>query len=475
VTEAQSAVNDLYPAQEPSSVLVVDDDEMVAKSIGQWLTLNGFTPTLATSGADALARLAADDIDIVLTDVRMPGQDGFSLLKAVRQLRPATPVIMLTGHGDVPMAVEALKAGAFDFLTKPHDPDHLAAALRNAAALRHLSRRVERLESERTEGTKLESALVGHAPAMVAVRERIRAIAPLPVDVLIYGETGTGKEVVARALHDEGPRRGKPFVAVNCAAIPAELVESELFGHEAGAFTNARQARVGKFEYSHGGTLFLDEVESMPLAAQAKVLRVLQERAIERVGSNRTITLDLRVVAAAKGNLREADPERKIRTDLFFRLAGVELHIPPLRARPGDAELLFQWFAVAKARQVGRPLPSLRLEELQAISLHEWPGNVRELKATAERFALGLGLSLGDGDDAWQTPPAGAGRALPEIVDSFERSLIATALRRARGDVSHALAELGIPRRTLSEKLRKYGLRRGDFAVGDDSDDEQSE
>ena len=474
MTGRQSAVNEPYKMEESSSVLVVDDDAMVVKSIGQWLALTGFTPTLATSAAEALACLAADDIDIVLTDVRMPGQDGLSLLKAVRQLRPATPVIMLTGHGDVPMAVEALKAGAFDFLTKPHDPDHLAAALRNAGALRRLSRRVEHLESERAEGAVLESTLVGHSPAIVALRERIRAIAPLPVDVLIYGETGTGKEVVARALHDESPRRGKPFVAVNCAAIPAELVESELFGHEAGAFTSARQGRVGKFEFSHGGTLFLDEVESMPLAAQAKVLRVLQERAIERVGSNRTISVDLRVVAAAKGSLREAGPEKKVRTDLFFRLAGVELQIPPLRSRPGDAELLFQWFAVAKARQVGGTLPSLRLEELHAISVHEWPGNVRELKAAAERFALGLGLSMGDAEDTWQTAPAGAGRALPEIVDSFERSLIVIALRRAHGDVGNALAELGIPRRTLSEKLRKYGLRRGDFVGADDSDDGQT-
>jgi two-component system C4-dicarboxylate transport response regulator DctD len=447
---------------------------MVGKSIGQWLTLTGFTPTLATSAAEALARLAADDIDIVLTDVRMPGQDGLSLLKAVRLLRPAAPVIMLTGHGDVPMAVEALKAGAFDFLTKPHDPDRLAAALRNAGALRRLSRRVEHLESERGEGAGLDSRLVGHSPAMVALRERIRAIAPLPVDVLIHGETGTGKEVVARALHDESPRRDKPFVALNCAAIPAELVESELFGHEAGAFTSARQARVGKFEYAHAGTLFLDEVESMPPGTQAKVLRVLQERAIERVGSNRTINLDLRVVAAAKGNLRETGPEGKMRTDLFFRLAGVELHMPPLRARPGDAELLFQWFAVAKARQVGRTLQPLRLEELHAISVHEWPGNVRELKAAAERFALGLGLSIGDAQDASETSPAGAQRALPDIVDSFERSLIATALRRARGDVGAALVELGIPRRTLSEKLRKYGLRRGDFAGAEEGDDQTS-
>jgi two-component system C4-dicarboxylate transport response regulator DctD len=467
-------VNDPYKTPEAATVLVVDDDAMVVKSIGQWLTLTGFVPTLVTSAAEALSRLAAEDIDIVLTDVRMPGQDGLSLLKAVRMLRPATPVIMLTGHGDVPMAVEALKAGAFDFLMKPHDPDRLAAALRNAGALRRLSRRVEHLESEQAEGANLDSRLVGHSPAMVALRERIRAIAPLPVDVVIHGETGTGKEVVARALHDESPRRDKPFVALNCAAIPAELVESELFGHEAGAFTSARQARVGKFEYAHGGTLFLDEVESMPPAAQAKVLRVLQERAVERVGSNRTISLDLRVVAAAKGNLRDTGPEGKMRSDLFFRLAGVELHIPPLRSRPGDAELLFQWFAVAKARQVGRTLQPLRLEELHAISVNEWPGNVRELKAAAERFALGLGLTLDEAEDAWQGSPTEAQRTLPDIVDDFERSLIATALRRARGDIGNALAELGIPRRTLSEKLRRYGLRRGDFADVDDVDDGQA-
>jgi two-component system C4-dicarboxylate transport response regulator DctD len=376
---------------------------------------------------------------------------------------------MLTGHGDVPMAVEALKAGAYDFLTKPHDPDRLAASLRNAGEQRRLSRRVAELEAERAGGRSLDSILVGHSAVMAALRERIRAIAPLPVDVLIYGETGTGKEVVARALHDESPRRSKPFVAVNCAAIPAELVESELFGHEAGAYTGARQGRVGKFEFAQGGTLFLDEIESMPLAAQAKVLRALQERTIERVGSNRTIKVDLRVIGAAKSDLRAAGREGTVRADLYFRLAGVELPIPPLRDRPGDAELLFQWFAAAKAREAGRAVPQPRLEELHAITLYQWPGNVRELRAAAERFALGLGLTLGD--PAAATPPTAA-TTLPELVDGFERSLIAMALRRAHGSVAEALAELGIPRRTLNEKLRKYGIRRSDFSGGSDGDDE---
>ena len=455
-------------ASDALSILLVDDDVMVGKSIAQWLSLTGFVPTVATSASEALARLAQQDIDLVLTDVRMPGQDGLSLLKTIRELRPAIPVILLTGHGDVPMAVEALKAGAFDFQMKPHDPDRLASALRNASALRRLSRRVEHLEAERAGGTNLESILIGHSPAMVTLRERIRAIAPLPVDVLIHGETGTGKEIVARALHNESPRRTKLFVAINCAAIPAELVESELFGHEAGAYTGARQGRVGKFEFAQGGTLFLDEVESMPLAAQAKVLRALQERSIERVGSNRTIKVDLRVVGAAKGDLRQAGRDGTLRADLFFRLAGVELSIPPLRDRPGDAELLFQWFATARAREVGRTPPALRLEEIHAIAIYEWPGNVRELKAAAERFALGLGLSLGAPAAGSTTSPAGSAHRLPELVDNFERTLIVAALRRAHGGIAEALAELGVPRRTLNEKLRKYGIRRSEFTGEDD-------
>jgi two-component system C4-dicarboxylate transport response regulator DctD len=456
-------------AAEALSVLIVDDDAMVARSIGQWLALSGFAPTVVTSAAEALACLAEHDIDVVLTDVRMPGQDGIALMRKIRELRPAAPVLMLTGHGDVPMAVEALKAGAYDFLTKPHDPDRLAAVLRNAGEQRRLARRVAELEAERDGGRRsLDSILVGHSAPMVALRERIRAIAPLPVDVLIYGETGTGKEVVARALHDESPRRSKPFVAVNCAAIPAELVESELFGHEAGAYTGARQGRVGKLEFAEGGTLFLDELESMPPAAQAKVLRALQERTIERVGSNRTIEVDLRVIGAAKSDLRQAGRDGTVRSDLYFRLAGVELSIPPLRDRPGDAELLFQWFALAKARDAGRTSPQLRLEELHAIALYEWPGNVRELRAAAERFGLGLGLTLG-GPAATPTPTAA--RTLPELVDGFERSLIAMALQRARGSIAAALDELGIPRRTLNEKLRKYALRRGDFAGGGDDEE----
>ena len=454
-------------AADALSVLIVDDDAMVARSIGQWLSLCGFAPTVVTSASEALACLAEHDIDVVLTDVRMPGQDGLALMRKIRELRPAAPVLMLTGHGDVPMAVEALKAGAYDFLTKPHDPDRLAAVLRNAGEQRRLSRRVAELEAERDGGRSLESVLVGHSAPLVALRERIRAIAPLPVDVLIYGETGTGKEVVARGLHDESPRRSKPFVAVNCAAIPAELVESELFGHEAGAYTGARQGRVGKLEFAAGGTLFLDELESMPLAAQAKVLRALQERTIERVGSNRTIKVDLRVIGAAKSDLRQAGRDGTVRSDLYFRLAGVELSIPPLRDRPGDAELLFQWFALAKARDAGRTSPQLRLEELHAIALYQWPGNVRELRAAAERFALGLGLTLGGPAAAAEATTA---RTLPELVEGFERSLIAMALQRARGSIAAALAELGIPRRTLNEKLRKYALRRGDFAG--DSDDE---
>jgi two-component system, NtrC family, C4-dicarboxylate transport response regulator DctD len=455
------------------SVLVVDDDAMVARSIGQNLGLRGFAPTVATSADEALARLADDDIDVVLTDLRMPGRDGLALLEAIRALRPATPVLMLTGHGDVPLAVAALKAGAYDFLTKPHDPDRLAVALRNAGEQRRLSRRVAQLEAERADGRSLDSVLIGHSPAIVALRERIRAIAPLPVDVLLHGETGTGKEVVAHALHDESPRRARPFVAVNCAAIPAELVESELFGHEAGAFSGARQGgRVGKFEFAQGGTLFLDELESMPLAQQGKVLRALQERTIERVGSNRTIKVDLRVIAAAKDDLRAAMQAGTLRDDLYYRLAGVVLAIPPLRDRPGDAELLFQWFALAKAREAGRPSPTLRLEELHAVALHSWPGNVRELRAAAERFALGLGLGLGE--SATTVPPSAAARALPDLVENFERSLIAMALRRAGGSVAAALAELGIPRRTLNEKLRKYGIRRSDFSAGGEADDEEA-
>jgi two-component system, NtrC family, C4-dicarboxylate transport response regulator DctD len=440
---------------EAHRILVVEDDPSVAGSIEQWLGLCGFTVEAAASAAEALRRIDGFGPDAVLTDVRMPGESGLELQRRLATERPGLPVVLLTGHGDVPMAVAALQAGAFDFMTKPYEPDHLAAVLRNAAAQHRLRHRVGELET-RLEGA-LAGTLVGDAPAMHRLRRLVADLAALPVDVVVRGETGTGKEVVARALHDFGPRRERPFVAINCAAIPAEMIEAELFGHEAGAFTGARAARIGKFEHADGGTVLLDEVESMPLPVQAKLLRVLQERVVERLGSNRLIPVDIRVVAAAKADLRERAAAGTFREDLFFRLAGVEIEIPPLRDRGDDILLLFGRFAGAVADRLGLPRRGPSPAEVAALLGHGWPGNVRELKTTAERFAMGLS-DAGAGDIL--NPAADTGGGLAQRVAAYERALILAALRQAGGSVAAALEILDLPRRTLNEKMARLGIDR---------------
>jgi two-component system, NtrC family, C4-dicarboxylate transport response regulator DctD len=449
----------------PARVLLVDDDAQITRSLGQWLELSEFSVRVAHSVTEADAAFEESPaFDVVISDVRMPGRDGIDFLRALRKRDPAMPVVMLSGHADVPMAVEALKAGAFDFLTKPADPERLVAILRNAVAQNRLRRRVEALEAQLVVSESLDSRLIGHSPAMAALRTEITTLAGLPLDVIVTGETGAGKEVVAAALHAFGPRRNGRFVAVNCAAIPEEIFESELFGHESGAFTGARQTRVGKLEYASGGTLLLDEIESMPLAAQGKILRALQERVVERLGTNRSIPIDLRVVAATKINLREAASAGRFRADLYYRLAGVEIQIPPLRARGEDITLLFAVFAARMAEKSGLPAPVLTSEQHQALRAHSWPGNVRELRTVAERFALGLGLGL-------TTPglPAEAEGHQPDVpeidgladrVAAYEADLIREALQAAKGSISAVVDRLKIPRRTLNEKMQRYGIRR---------------
>lgn len=441
---------------EAHRILVVEDDPSVAGSIEQWLGLCGFLVETARSAAEALRRIDGFGPDAVLTDVRMPGESGLELQRRLAAERPGLPVVLLTGHGDVPMAVAALQAGAFDFMTKPYEPDHLAAVLRNAAAQHRLRRRVGELETRLDDA--LAGTLVGDAPAMRRLRRLVAELTALPVDVVVRGETGTGKEVVARALHEFGPRRDRPFVAINCAAIPAEMIEGELFGHEAGAFTGARAARVGKFEHADGGTVLLDEVESMPPAVQAKLLRVLQERVVERLGSNRLIPVDIRVVAAVKADLRERVAAGAFREDLFYRLAGVEIEIPPLRDRGDDILLLFGRFAGAAAERLGLDRRSPSPAEVAALLGHGWPGNVRELKAAAERFAMGLsGAGAGD---ILNPAATASGGGLAERVAAYERALILAALRETGGSVAAAIELLGLPRRTLNEKMARLGIDR---------------
>lgn len=445
------------------TVLIVDDEEMVRTALEQWLRLSGFTTHVATNAGEALAMLDDTRPDVVLTDVRMPGLSGLDLLRTVRERALSAEVILITGHGDVPMAVEAMRGGAFDFLQKPYVPDQLVTTLRRAAQQSALKREVADLRRRLDGGDEeLATRLVGASRSMEELRHAVRKLAAIPTDVIIFGETGTGKEVVARCLHDFSPRAKAPFVAVNCAAIPAELIESELFGHEAGAFTSARDKRVGKFEFANGGTLLLDEVESMPLLAQAKVLRVIQERMVERVGSNRQIPLDVRIIAASKADLAAESDAGRFRADLYYRLNMATIHLPPLRSRGEDSILLFHHFLGQAAQRFNRPAPPLHPADINAILTHAWPGNVRELKAAADRFALGLdttGRSL-DTILGTKLPPASASTSLADRLAAYERHIIEAELAKHGDSIAAVVDALQVPRRTLSEKMTRLGVRR---------------
>lgn len=448
----------------PRRILVVEDDRMVRHALVEWLGISGHATCEAENASTALAMLERDKPDLVLSDVRMPGLSGLELLERLRVLDPDLPVVLITGHGDVPLAVAAMRLGAHDFITKPYDPDHLAAIINRALAHRQLHREVRALREAASSADALDARLIGSSHAMETLRQQARKLARLPADVLLYGETGTGKDVLAECLHALSPRSRGPFVALNCAAIPAELAESELFGHEDGAFTGARGVRPGKFEAAHGGTIFLDEIESMPLVLQAKVLRVLQDRQVERLGSNRPLPLDIRVISAAKTDLRAASDAGRFRPDLYYRLAGAELALPPLRERENDALLLFSLFATLAGKAQGLDVPRLVPVEADAIFAHPWPGNVRELKSVAERFAYGLidpvgGLAklLGGA----HAPSAESAHLLARL-DAFERRVIEAALAEAGGTVSAAAERLGLPRRTLSDRMARLGLRARD-------------
>jgi two-component system C4-dicarboxylate transport response regulator DctD len=443
------------------SVIVIDDEASIREAVQQWLELSGFEVRLYERAEACLAELEADFPGAILSDVRMPGLDGLGLLERLQARDAELPVILLTGHGDVPMAVEAMRRGAYDFLEKPFAPQTLLDSLRRALDKRRLVLENRRLQRRVDLGGRLEARLLGAAPAMRALRAQVLELAATPVNVLLRGETGSGKEQVARCLHDFGPRAGQPFVALNCAAIPEQLFESELFGHESGAFTGAQGRRIGKLEHASGGTLFLDEIESLPLAQQAKLLRVLQEQQVERLGSNRSITVDLRVVAATKPDLPAEIAAGRFRQDLYYRLAVAELPLPPLRERREDIPLLFQRFCEAAAERLQRPLRPLDGALLGQLLGHDWPGNVRELANAAERHVLAL-----------QRPDAaaaGSGPGLAERLEAFEAQCLRAALSRHRGDIKAVLADLQLPRRTLNEKMQRHGLSREAFLPSGDN------
>ena len=440
-------------------VAFVDDDPDLRDANAQALRLAGFAAVPLVSAQSALDRIGRDYAGVVVTDVRMPVMDGIELFRRLRALDPDIPVIVISGHADIAMAVEAMSEGAYDFIAKPYSTDRLVETLRRAIEKRALileNRKLRALAAAPDE----ETALLGEAPAIVRLRQTIRDLADIDVDVLVLGETGTGKEVVANLLHRLGRRRSKPFVALNCGALPDSVIESELFGYEAGAFTGAQKKRIGRIEHSSGGTLFLDELDSMPLSAQVKLLRVLEMREIAPLGSNDLRRVDLRVVAATKADLGDPAQRGDFRADLYHRLNVVTLRIPPLRERRRDVPLLFAQFLARAARKYGRELPVLDRSVERHLVENAWTGNVRELVHFAERVALGV---AGDAATA-QVREDLAAASLPERLNAIEANLIREALEASRGDVRATLEALGIPRKTFYDKLARHGIDRAAYA-----------
>ena len=435
-------------------VLLVDDEEELRRSASQSLELAGFEVKCFAGAERALDLVGYGFEGIVVTDIRMPGMDGMTLMNRIRDIDADIPVILLTGHGDVQLAVRAMREGAYDFLEKPFRAQQLADTAARALDRRRLVLENRELRAAAGKRDDIEARLPGRNPRMVEFRHRLRAVATTEADVLILGDTGTGKEVAARALHDISERASHPFVPINCAALPANLIENELFGHEAGAFPGALRPRFGKFEHARGGIVLLDEIGSMPLELQAKFLRVIQERTITRLGSNDPIELDVRFVATSKADLEREVAAGRFRADLFYRLNVVTLHLPPLSARREDLPLLFLQLvreAVARYRRDEMEVPQHVISE---VIRREWPGNVRELRNAADRFVLGLGL------DNSAIADETAGRDLAGRMADYERGVIAAALNAHRGNLKPVYEELGISRKTLYEKMQKHGLDR---------------
>ncbi|KIP98326.1 MULTISPECIES: sigma-54 dependent transcriptional regulator [Pseudomonas] len=443
-------------------VIVVDDEAAIREAAQQWLELSGFSVRTCANAAQALALIDVDFPGVLISDVRMPGTDGLQLLDKVVACDRDLPVIMITGHGDVPMAVQALKQGAYDFIEKPFTPDRLLDTVRRALEKRRLVCENRALRQQFALKDGIAAQLLGVSRPMERLRRQILDLAGTSVNVLIRGETGSGKERVARCLHDFSERADKPFVALNCAAIPEHLFESELFGHESGAFTGAQSKRIGRIEHADGGTLFLDEVESLPLAQQVKLLRVLQEKTLERLGSNRSIHVDLRVISAVKPDLLDEVRAGRFREDLLYRLNVATLQIPALRERREDISLLFEHFAEEAAQRHGRTLEPLTPAELAALLGHEWPGNVRELVNAAERHALGLSGAAQEQ----------AGQSLAGQMETFEAQCLHNALLRCRGSILQTMELLQVPRRTLNEKMQRHGLQRSTYRPAGSGDED---
>ncbi|WP_421927474.1 sigma-54-dependent transcriptional regulator [Neoaquamicrobium sediminum] len=438
----------------PPTVLLVDDEEEIRHSTAQSLELAGIAVQEFAGAESALNYVTPGLNGVLVTDIRMPGMDGMSLLARVREIDSDLPVILVTGHGDVQLAVRAMREGAYDFIEKPFAAQHLADVAKRALDRRMLVLENRLLRAAAGHPDDIESRLPGRSAVMIDLRYRLRAVGGTDADLLIVGDTGVGKEVVARAVHDISSRANRPFVAINCAALPGNLIESELFGHEIGAFPGALRARYGKFEHARGGTVLLDEIGSMPAELQARLLRVIQDRVIVRLGSNEQIPLDVRFIATSKVKLEDEVTQGRFRADLLYRLNVVTLNVPPLSSRREDVPILFLQLLREAAGRHRRDMGEVSPRLLAEIARREWPGNVRELRNAADRYVLGLDIE-GVNDSADDITAK-----LSDRVARFERSVIASALQAHGGSLKPVYEELGISRKTLYEKMQRYALGR---------------
>lgn len=438
-------------------VYFIDDETDIRIAIEQSFELADLSARFFESAEEALIAMKAEEPPlVVVTDICLPGMSGKHLLNSIHLTDKEIPVILITGHGDISMAVQAMHDGAYDFIEKPFAPERLIETVNRAKERRYLTLENEKLKRSLKASQTLGPRIIGDTGCMQELKETITQIADTEADILLFGETGTGKELVARSLHEQSSRRENNFVAVNCGAVPENLIESELYGHIKGAFTGAESKRIGKVEHAQGGTLFLDEIESMPMQAQIKLLRVLQERVIEPVGSNELIPLSIRVIAATKVDLKKAAEEGSFRQDLYYRLNIVTLNLPPLRERKEDIPGLFHHFLLVAAARYGKAANAIASHDLQRLISHNWPGNVRELRNAAERYVLlGKLMQLADGDSSEVTLSTSS---LADQVSEFEKAAIEQALIECDGRIKETMEKLNLPRKTLYDKMQKYQL-----------------
>ncbi|AMQ90125.1 sigma-54-dependent transcriptional regulator [Marinobacter sp. LQ44] len=445
-----------------ASVIFVDDDPDIRPLMEQTLELEDIPVACFADGASALQEVHPDFEGIVLCDYNMPGMDGLGVLQRIRQIDEDIPVILLTGQGDISTAVSAMQQGAYDFIEKPFDHEELIELLRHALEKRHLALENRRLKAQLRHLARPGPRMLGDSPAMQRVMATIDPVLDISANVLLHGETGSGKDALARYIHENSPRSRHNFVAINCGAVPENLIESELFGHEAGAFTGADKRRIGKIEHAHRGTLFLDELESMPMPLQIKLLRVLEEQRVERLGSNQVVDVDVRIIAATKSDLKELSDKGEFRSDLYYRLNVVKVDIPPLRERKEDIPKLFHHFVLIAAARYDRESVPLDARQAARLMQHSWPGNVRELRNLAERYVLLGPAALAEGDSA-SGPSIASRQTLSEMMDGFERSAIVSALNACHGSIKDTMVQLGIARKTLYDKMKKHGLDKAEF------------